>query len=287
MSNEFIFETKGFGNESQFENSSEFFEGEFEDEFEDEYLGENEDEIRRGASFRRPAYRPAVRSFNRPRSFARRPFAARRPLAGRRSFAARRPLARPGWRRPGTRLRSPYGLRRRYPNYGRRFPLRRSPLYPRRYPSPYPQPYPYPAPYPAPLPSSEQPPPPASTTPASSGAGAPQAISGGAAPPPQEGSEQVRLTQSLLNRVLGLNLPVNGIMDAATRSAIRSFQSQNPDAAPPPPPPAEPAPAEGTAGEPAAPPPGDEQGAPQGEFPYYDDDDAMNFRQRRRLRRGR
>jgi hypothetical protein len=279
MSNEFIFETEGFGNESQFEDSSEFFEG----EFEDEYLGEDEDEIRRGVPFRRPAYRPAARAINRPRNVARRPFVARRPSA------ARRPFARPGLRRPGTRFRSPFSLQRRHPNYGRRFPLRRSPQYSRRFPPPYPQPNPYP--YPAPPPYSEQPPPPlTSTAPAFSGApqagfgsaAPPQAIFGGApAPaPPQEGSEHVRVMQSLLNRALGLNLPVNGVLDTATRSAIRSFQGQNSDAA-------EPAPAEGGASEPTSQPPGDEQGAPQGESSYYDDNDAMNFRQRRRLRRGR
>ena len=43
---------------------------------------------------------------------------------------------------------------------------------------------------------------------------------------PQHGSENVRWFQSSLNRVLGLRLPVNGIIDAATRSGIRSFQEQ-------------------------------------------------------------
>ena len=39
-------------------------------------------------------------------------------------------------------------------------------------------------------------------------------------------SEHMRWVQSALNDVLGLQLPVNGIVDAATRSAIRSFQQQ-------------------------------------------------------------
>lgn len=43
---------------------------------------------------------------------------------------------------------------------------------------------------------------------------------------PQHGSEYVRWIQSSLNRIVGLNLPVNGIMDAATRSALRRFQEQ-------------------------------------------------------------
>jgi N-acetyl-anhydromuramyl-L-alanine amidase AmpD len=44
---------------------------------------------------------------------------------------------------------------------------------------------------------------------------------------PQHGSENVRWVQSSLNQVLGLRLPVNGLIDAATRSAIRSFQEQH------------------------------------------------------------
>ena len=43
-------------------------------------------------------------------------------------------------------------------------------------------------------------------------------------PPP--GSEYVRWAQSALNDALGLQLPVHGVMDAATRSAIRSFQQR-------------------------------------------------------------
>ncbi|HEU4387415.1 MAG TPA: peptidoglycan-binding domain-containing protein [Blastocatellia bacterium] len=41
---------------------------------------------------------------------------------------------------------------------------------------------------------------------------------------PPEGSEYVRWVQTSLNRALGLDLPVDGVADAATRSAIRSFQ---------------------------------------------------------------
>lgn len=43
---------------------------------------------------------------------------------------------------------------------------------------------------------------------------------------PVRGTEFVRWVQSSLNRVLGLRLPVTGIMNAATRSAVRSFQQR-------------------------------------------------------------
>lgn len=55
----------------------------------------------------------------------------------------------------------------------------------------------------------------------------------GAAPEPypteplSAGLEYMRWVQSALNDVLGSQLPVNGIADPATRSAIRSFQQQN------------------------------------------------------------
>lgn len=50
-------------------------------------------------------------------------------------------------------------------------------------------------------------------------------------PPPREepaaqGSEHVRWVQHCLNQVSGLRLPVTGIMNPETRSAIRSFQQQ-------------------------------------------------------------
>src|SRR5260370_18094289 len=40
------------------------------------------------------------------------------------------------------------------------------------------------------------------------------------------GSEYMRWVQSALNDVLGLRLPLHGIADSATRSAIRSFQQR-------------------------------------------------------------
>jgi peptidoglycan hydrolase-like protein with peptidoglycan-binding domain len=40
------------------------------------------------------------------------------------------------------------------------------------------------------------------------------------------GSENIRWAQSTLNRVMGLNLPVSGVADVQTRSAVRSFQRQ-------------------------------------------------------------
>jgi peptidoglycan hydrolase-like protein with peptidoglycan-binding domain len=39
-----------------------------------------------------------------------------------------------------------------------------------------------------------------------------------------QGSEQVRWAQNALNQIMDLDLPVNGVMDRATRSAVRSFQ---------------------------------------------------------------
>ena len=41
---------------------------------------------------------------------------------------------------------------------------------------------------------------------------------------PQQGSEYVRWVQSSLNRTLGTNLSINGIMNSATRDALKDFQ---------------------------------------------------------------
>jgi hypothetical protein len=43
---------------------------------------------------------------------------------------------------------------------------------------------------------------------------------------PSEGSDLVRLVQSLLNKVMGTNLDQNGVLGVETRSAIRSYQNQ-------------------------------------------------------------
>lgn len=43
---------------------------------------------------------------------------------------------------------------------------------------------------------------------------------------PAHDTEFVRWVQSSLNQVLGLNLPVSGVMNAATRGALRRFQKQ-------------------------------------------------------------
>lgn len=45
-------------------------------------------------------------------------------------------------------------------------------------------------------------------------------------PPATEGSEYIRWVQSSLNQVLGLQLPIDGIISPETRSAIRSFQEK-------------------------------------------------------------
>ena len=44
--------------------------------------------------------------------------------------------------------------------------------------------------------------------------------------PGSDGSERVRWVQSSLNRILGLKLPINGVLGVETRSAIRSFQKK-------------------------------------------------------------
>jgi len=44
--------------------------------------------------------------------------------------------------------------------------------------------------------------------------------------PEPSGSERVRWVQDSLNRILGLRLPVTGVMGPETRSAVRSFQKQ-------------------------------------------------------------
>jgi len=54
--------------------------------------------------------------------------------------------------------------------------------------------------------------------------GAPEPSSFGAGAGP---TEYMRWAQAALNDLLGLQLPTNGIADAATRSAIRTFQQQN------------------------------------------------------------
>ncbi len=43
---------------------------------------------------------------------------------------------------------------------------------------------------------------------------------------PQHGSEYIRWVQSTLNRILGMRLPLDGVLTSATRSAIRSFQER-------------------------------------------------------------
>jgi Uncharacterized protein conserved in bacteria (DUF2272)/Mannosyl-glycoprotein endo-beta-N-acetylglucosaminidase/Putative peptidoglycan binding domain len=44
--------------------------------------------------------------------------------------------------------------------------------------------------------------------------------------PPESGSEHVRWVQSRLNQIMGLRLATDGVMNAETRSAIRSFQER-------------------------------------------------------------
>jgi peptidoglycan hydrolase-like protein with peptidoglycan-binding domain len=158
--NPFTFESEEAENQSQFEDSFEFFDNENEGEFDeyefdeaegefdgfelDEYENESgeaayEGEIRRGGGGRFPARQTRFRS--RPRS-----------------------PQRPKPRRP----RSPIG-----------------------YPPPF------------------------------------FSVSSNLAAPFQDNPELIRLVQSLLNRVSGLNLPVDGVLNVETRSAIRNFQNKN------------------------------------------------------------
>lgn len=62
------------------------------------------------------------------------------------------------------------------------------------------------------------------------GAGRPGGEPSGGPPPEQEPreapSEYIRWVQSCLNQVMGLRLPLDGIMSPATRSAVRSFQER-------------------------------------------------------------
>lgn len=48
----------------------------------------------------------------------------------------------------------------------------------------------------------------------------------GTEPEPPAGTEHIRWVQDCLNQALGLQLPVTGLMDRETRSAVRSFQRQ-------------------------------------------------------------
>jgi len=51
--------------------------------------------------------------------------------------------------------------------------------------------------------------------------------SGSCSPRPSECDEQIRWAQSSLNRILNLDLPVDGVMSAEARSALRGFQRQH------------------------------------------------------------
>lgn len=107
----------------------------------------------------------------------------------------------------------------------------RPPIRPPRPPIRPPRPVIFPT-FPLPVVSVAEPRPPQPAAPAGAEpTGAAPAPAGGpptapSAEPSEEGSEYVRWVQSSLNRILGLRLPLNGIMRPETRSAIRSFQQQ-------------------------------------------------------------
>jgi hypothetical protein len=126
-----------------------------------------------------------------------------RSQSRRQGFVPRAPWVMP--KRPGTPAVFPPGKPKKPP-----FPPPRLPPFPARWPGgvvgvPYglaPEPY---SVVPEPYGAAPEPPP---------------------AEPLPAGSEHMRWVQRALNDVLGLRLPVHGIADAATRSAIRSFQQR-------------------------------------------------------------
>ncbi|MGH8035051.1 MAG: peptidoglycan-binding domain-containing protein, partial [Lysobacterales bacterium] len=78
-------------------------------------------------------------------------------------------------------------------------------------------------------PRPPQPPAPAGAEPkgaAPAPAGEPPTLSAEPSEPSAEGSEHVRWVQDSLNRILGLRLPLDGIMGPEVRSAVRSFQER-------------------------------------------------------------
>jgi hypothetical protein len=108
----------------------------------------------------------------------------------------------------------------------------RPPIRPPRLPIRPPRPVIFPtSPLPAVSVVEPRPPQPPAPAGAAEPKGAAPAPAGGSPTPPSaepsaEGSEHVRWVQSSLNQILGLRLPVDGVMDAATRSAVRSFQQR-------------------------------------------------------------
>lgn len=201
MKDAFIFETEGEDSYPQGETSYEDFEGEYEaGDYEAEDYEDYED-----FEFGDAEMSDEIRGRGRVGGGV-----AVRPMAVRpaRRFAPYRPVRRMPYRfRPAG-----YRMRSRWP-YRWRPGMRR---YPYRYGTPY------------------QP----GITPYQPGFGMQPGFAGG----PVDGlgsvaqpSSIVMLLQRLLNRIMGANLPVDGVMGVETRSALRSFQSQ-PDTPPPPPP---------------------------------------------------
>lgn len=192
--NPFLFESENseYENseyESQFEDSFEFFENEGEDEareYEDEYTAADYE-----GEYDETQFEGEFGRGGRGRSFA-----ARAPRAGqsRARFSNRQPQRPQQQRRssqtPRSRQSRPNQSRSRQPRSNQ--PRPRRPRYPVYYPLPY--------------------------------------YSSRALPtfadPFSQSSGMVSLLQSLLNKTLGLNLPVDGVMNVETRSAIRSFQNQ-------------------------------------------------------------
>ena len=197
-------------------------------EFEEsEYIAEIEGERGRRQPARRMVQRPGARPGGR---FA-------RPAAPRQQF--QRPRLRPGMFRGGFQNRPGMfrsGFQNRPGMFRRGFQLKpgifgpgsRSGR-PRR---PFPRPdrfrgrFPYPGAWPFFPPDSQPDPRGDSQDPRSPSFGSGSTSSSFQGGQASQGSEQIRWVQSSLNRILNLNLPVSGVMDDQTRSAVRDFQTK-------------------------------------------------------------
>lgn len=231
--NPFLFEAEDSETKSHFKDSFEFYENEFSDEageyefeeyedeldetqFEDEYNeAEFEDEygragrsrnytprLRQSRPYRPPIkqrpqprqpLRPQIRDHRQQRRYHRSQIPQHRPL----SYQSRPYQKRQAQLRPWLYKKRSRHYQQRPWNYQQRFRRRHQPRYPGIYSNPYYSSRPW-------------------TT---------------LGEPLPQNSTIVSLLQSLLNKTLGLNLPIDGVMDIETRSAIRSFQNQQDRAA--------------------------------------------------------
>lgn len=289
MQNPFNFESEGLGYESEFDEMPGFAQGEYgESEYTETEFDESEgeqydirvrDHRRGGGSPPRQSFRSAVGIAKRPPGGVYSPGQAvqtGRLGAGRNYERAWQRNVPRSYVRPMRVVRGPHWSPRHLtPNYvwKRPLPPHWRPPQPWRYPQgwrfprgwrpPHYWPYGRGRRYPWGLPYPGAP----GTTPSTSGAGDVSDSGAGSVPPPPEtGGELVRLLQRLLNRLMNLNLPVDGVMNVETKNAVQAFQNQPPAAVEPtggPPPGSAPA---GAPGENAPAAGGADQ--PQGEYGF-------------------